>query len=92
MLYAFSPTTLAAINSGRLGTVILVVIGPWLIRALFGLEQLENLGWRKTWWLALLLSIVCAFSPLAFMTIVLWQFILVIFDVVAFNSKITSTQ
>ncbi len=88
LLYAFSPTTLAAINSGRLGTVVLVVIGPWLVRALFGLEQLENLGWRKTWWLALLLSVVCAFSPLAFMAIVLWQFILVIFDVVAFNSKV----
>jgi len=87
LLYAFSPTTLSAINSGRLGTVVLIVIGPWLIRALFGLEQLENLGWRKTWWLALLLTIVCAFSPLAFMTIVLWQFILVIFDVIAFNSQ-----
>ena len=87
LLYAFSPTTLAAVNSGRLGTVVLIVIGPWLVRALFGLEQLENLSWRKTWWLTLLLAIVCGFSPLAFMSIVLWQFILVIFDVVAFNSK-----
>jgi hypothetical protein len=87
LIYAFSPVTLAAINSGRLGTVILVVLGPWLVRSLFGLEQLESLNWRKTWWLALLLSIVCAFSPLAFMSIVLWQFILVIFDVVAFNSR-----
>ena len=87
LLYAFSPTTLAAINSGRLGTVILIVIGPWLVRSLFGLEQLENLGWRKTWWLALLLTIVCAFSPLTFMSILLWQFILVIFDVIAFNAR-----
>ena len=87
LLYAFSPTTLAAINSGRLGTVVLIVIGPWLVRSLFGLEQLENLGWRKTWWLALLLTIVCAFSPLTFMSLLLWQFILVIFDVVAFNSR-----
>ena len=87
LLYAFSPTTLSAINGGRLGTLILVVIGPWVVRALFGLEQLENLGWRKTWWLALLLAVVCGFSPLAFMAIVLWQFILVIFDVIAFNSK-----
>jgi hypothetical protein len=87
LLYAFSPTTLAAINSGRLGTVVLIVIGPWLVRSLFGLEQLENLGWRKTWWLALLLTIVCAFSPLTFMSIVLWQFVLIVFDVVAFNSS-----
>lgn len=87
LLYAFSPTSLAAINSGRLGTVVLIVIGPWLVRSLFGLEQLENLSWRRTWWLALLLTIVCAFSPLTFMSLLLWQFILVIFDVVAFNSK-----
>ena len=86
LIYAFSPVTLSAINSGRLGTVILIVVGPWLVRSLFGLEQLENLNWRKTWWLALLLTIVCAFSPLTFMSIVLWQFILVVFDVVAFNS------
>ncbi|NDA95988.1 MAG: glycosyltransferase family 2 protein, partial [Actinobacteria bacterium] len=38
LLYAFSPTSLAAINSGRLGTVVLIVIGPWLVRSLFGLE------------------------------------------------------
>ena len=37
--------------------------------------------------MALLLTIVCAFSPLTFMSLLLWQFILVIFDVVAFNSK-----
>ena len=87
LLYAFSPTTLAAVNSGRLGTIVLIVIGPWLVRSLFGLEQLENLGWRKTWWLALLLTIVCAFSPLTFMSLLVWQFVLVIFDVFAFNSK-----
>jgi hypothetical protein len=87
LIYAFSPVTLAAINSGRLGTVILIVVGPWLVRSLFGLEQLENLNWRKTWWLALLLTVVCAFSPLTFMSIVLWQLILAIFDVVAFNSS-----
>jgi len=87
LLYTFSPTTLSAINSGRVGTLVLVVIGPWLIRSLFGLEQLENLSWRKTFWIALLLTFVCAFSPMTFMSILLWQVILVIFDVVAFNSK-----
>jgi hypothetical protein len=58
-----------------------------LIRSLFGLEQLENLSWRKTFWIALLLTFVCAFSPMTFMSILLWQIILVIFDVIAFNSK-----
>jgi GT2 family glycosyltransferase len=87
LLYAFSPVTLASVNSGRLATVVLIVIGPWLIRAMMGIEQLENLSWRKNWWLALLLTIVCSFSPLTFISIVIWQFILIILDVINFNSE-----
>jgi hypothetical protein len=87
LLYSFAPLALTSLNSGRLGTVVLFVIGPWLVRALLGLEILESLSWRKVWWLAILLTIVLAFSPLAFAAIVIWQFLLVILDVFAFNGK-----
>ena len=85
LLYALAPVALGAINSGRLGTVVLFILGPWLVRALSGLENLHSLSWRRTWWLALLLTIVFAFSPLTFAMILLWQFILMILDVIAFN-------
>ena len=87
LLYSFAPLALAALNSGRLGTVVLFVVGPWLVRALLGLESLESLSWRKTWWLAFLLTVVFAFSPLTFGALLIWQFILVILDVFAFNKN-----
>lgn len=87
LLYCFAPLALGALNSGRLGTVVLYVIGPWLMRALLGLENLELLGWRKIWWLAVLLTLVFAFSPITFLAILIWQFLLVILDVAAFNKQ-----
>jgi len=87
LLYSFAPFGLTAINAGRLATVVLFVLGPWLVRALLDLEILESLSWRKVWWLTILLTIVFAFSPLTFGAIVIWQFLLVVLDVFAFNAK-----
>jgi hypothetical protein len=92
LLYAFAPVAISGLNSGRLGTVVLFVIGPWLVRALLGLEALENLNWRQTWWLALLLTLVFAFSPLTFLSLFIWQFILILLDVMAFNKNMFSKE
>lgn len=92
LLYAFTPTTLSAINSGRLGTVVLIIIGPWLFRALLRLESLQLRSWQSTWGLAFLMTIVFAFSPLTFIAIFIWQVILGIFDLVTFNTKAELTK
>jgi GT2 family glycosyltransferase len=92
LLYAFAPVAISGLNSGRLGTVVLFVIGPWLVRALLGLEALENLNWRQTWWLALLLTLVFAFSPLTFLSLFIWQFILILLDVMAFNKNMFTKE
>jgi GT2 family glycosyltransferase len=86
LFYAFSPVAIASINSGRLATVLLIVIGPWFIRSLLGLELLESLNWRKIWVLALILTVIASFSPLTGVAILLWQGILLITDLVSFNS------
>jgi hypothetical protein len=62
------------------------------VRALLGLEALENLNWRQTWWLALLLTLVFAFSPLTFLSLFIWQFILILLDVMAFNKNMFSKE
>lgn len=85
LLYSMAPVVIGSLNSGRLGTIMLSVIGPWIVRSLLGLEALELLGWRRTWRMAFLMSLVFAFSPIAFLVIFIWQFILAILDVVAFN-------
>ena len=86
LFYTFSPVMIASINSGRLATVLLIVIGPWFIRSLLGLEQLELLNWRRIWGLALILTVIASFSPLTGVAIMLWQGILLLIDLVSFNS------
>ena len=93
LLYAFSPVALTSLNSGRLGTVILLTLGPWLMRPLLQLERLESLSWRRTWWLAILHAIVCAFSPLTFIVIMSWQIGLFLIDLFAFtHSSLTKEE
>ena len=87
LLYSFSPVTVSAINSGRLGTVVLLVIGPWVFRSLLGFEQLERISWRGIWPLTLIVSIICAFSPLTFLVIALWQLALFVSDLISFNQS-----
>ena len=86
LLYSFAPVVISALNSGRIGTITLFVIGPWIVRSLLGFEALEKLSWRRTWRMAFLMSLVFAFSPLAFLVIFIWQFLLIILDVISFNN------
>lgn len=85
LLYSFSPVTLSAVNSGRLGTVALLIIGPWIFRSLLGFEKLEAISWRGIWSLALIVSVVFAFSPLTFLALMIWQVILFLSDLISFN-------
>ncbi len=85
LLYAFSPVTLTAINSGRLGTLVLLIIGPWIFRSMLGFERLEAISWRGIWTLTLILTVVFAFSPLTFLALLIWQFILFFSDLITFN-------
>ena len=91
LLYAFSPVTLAAVNSGRLGTVALLIIGPWVFRSLLGFERLEDIQWRSIWTLALILFVAISFSPITFLAIGIWQFGLFISELISFN-RLNSTQ
>ncbi|NDE72167.1 MAG: hypothetical protein EB054_05665, partial [Actinobacteria bacterium] len=86
LVYAFSPVTLTSVNSGRLGTVILLIIGPWVFRSLLGFERLESISWRGIWTLSLIVAVVLAFSPLIFLALSIWQLILFISDLFAFNT------
>jgi GT2 family glycosyltransferase len=86
LLYAFSPVTLTSVNSGRLGTVVLLIIGPWVFRTLLGFEKLESISWRGIWTLSIIIAVVLAFSPLIFLALAIWQLILFISDLFTFNN------
>ena len=64
LLYAISPVAISAINSGRLSTVIVLILLPLLINAAQGIDALDQLTWRRIFGLSLLSSVLVAFSPI----------------------------
>ena len=61
-LYAMSPVALATINSGRLGTLMVMITLPLTLHLMSGTLEIEKLSIRKIFQLGLFLSITVAFS------------------------------
>ncbi|OIJ63786.1 family 2 glycosyl transferase [Streptomyces mangrovisoli] len=67
--YAFLPAVTGALAGGRLGTAVLAVLLPLIVRAGVAAGGLANASgargsWRATWAYALLLTITTAFTPI----------------------------
>jgi len=69
--YAISPVVIAAINSGRLGTLAALIIGPRIAMFLTRVKKVEDLHWRSIFGFSLLVGVLTAFSLQAYLGIVL---------------------
>ncbi len=65
-LYAISPVTLAAISTGRLATVVILALAPFVASSISKWETIETVRWRQIFSIALLLSVIYAFTLMAF--------------------------
>jgi GT2 family glycosyltransferase len=65
-LYAISPVTVAAINSGHIATLVLLILMPFVALALHDWWRIESYSWRKIFSIALLLSLLYAFTLMSF--------------------------
>jgi GT2 family glycosyltransferase len=68
-VYALSPVLLAAINGGRVGTVVTALLLPIFIRLVeptLSLSGLLAVGWRRIWAITALLGVLIAFTPMLF--------------------------
>lgn len=64
--YALVPVVSGAWGAGRLGPVVGAALLPWLAHAALGFAEPEpERRWRAAWRVGLLLTLVTAFSPLA---------------------------
>ena len=66
LLYAISPISISAVNSGRLSTVFILISLPLLVIAAKNWFQIETLTWRRIFAVSLLASALIAFSPIVF--------------------------
>jgi len=64
LLYAISPVAISAVNSGRISTVVALILLPLLIIAAQGIFEIDQLSWRRIFGISLLSSVLFAFSPI----------------------------
>ena len=64
LLYALSPVIWNSINQGRLGTLVIALLAPILFSLMPRTISYESMSWRRTYSLALLASLLSAFSSL----------------------------
>ena len=73
--YAFSPPILHAVTHGLIGTLVIALIAPLLIKSMMRANEIETLSWRAVAAHALLYSVALAFSPPAFIVLAAWHFL-----------------
>ena len=61
-LYAMSPVALAAVNSGRLATIVILILAPRIPLILNKWREIETIAWRRIYGLTIILAIFSAFT------------------------------
>jgi len=65
-LYAISPVTIAAISSGHIATLVLLIFAPYVAVILYDWWNIERYSWQKIFSISLLLSLLYAFTLMSF--------------------------
>ena len=65
-LYAISPVTIAAVGSGQIGTLVLLIFVPLVAMILHDWWGIEKYSWRKIFAVSLLFSLLYAFTLMSF--------------------------
>ena len=85
MLYAISPVAIAAVNSGRLGTLVFLILLPLIIKSIPSFDNFEKITWRRIFAVSLLTSIATSFTLMAWLAILIATIYGVARDVQSFN-------
>ena len=70
-LYAISPVTVSAINAGRLSTLVVLALLPYLVIVAKDWEFIERASWRRIFSISLLIAVIFSFSPSIFIFVLL---------------------
>jgi hypothetical protein len=65
-LYAVSPVAIAAISTGHIATVLILILAPYVAMLLRDIEKIEDFSWRKIAGISLLLAVLYGFSLMIF--------------------------
>ena len=85
-LYAISPVAIASINSGRLGTVVTLILLPYIALLIRDWLSIESTSWRKVFLLSLVLSLSFMFSMQVFLFVFTATLVMTVFDFLKYGN------
>ena len=87
-LYALSPVMIAAINGGRLGVLVLIVLLPLLLRLWGSWDRIEERSLRSIFTVILFLWVILAFNPSLFIPLAIFTVIYIARDYIYFAKNL----
>jgi len=86
LLYSMSPVAISAINSGRLGLIVLMIVTPFLVERAFEWQRIETITIRALAALSLTLAFIFAFAPAFLLPLTLLSCAAITTDVITFRA------
>lgn len=65
-LYAISPVAIAAVSTGHIATVLIMILAPSVALLLRDIEKIQEFSWRRIAGISLLLALLYGFSLMVF--------------------------
>ena len=86
LLYSISPVAVSAVNTGRIGLLILMITAPFLVERAFQWRTIETFSVRAISGLSLLLAFLFSFAPPVLLIIIGFSLAALVNDFLAFRS------
>jgi GT2 family glycosyltransferase len=87
LLYAISPTSISAVNSGRIGILVVMILAPFLVEVAMQWRKIDEFSIRKMSALSLLLALMFAFAPPFFIALLILTLLAISYDVIEWRSQ-----
>lgn len=86
LLYSISPVAVSAINSGRIGLLVLMITVPFLVERAFAWRRIETFTIRALAALSITLAFIFAFAPAFFVPLIALSGAAITADVLSFRA------
>ena len=82
LIYAISPISISAVNSGRFGILVIMILAPFLVEVAMQWRRVDEFSIRKISALSLLLALAFAFAPPFFLALFILTLLAATYDVI----------
>ena len=82
LVYAISPISISAVNTGRFGILVMMILAPFLVEVAMQWRKVDEFSIRKMSALSLLLALAFAFAPPFFIALLILTLMAIAHDVI----------